>query len=133
MKNLRHSIIGIGTDIVSLQRIRAVLKRYPTRFPRRILHPQELSAFNWHHNAVAFLARRFAAKEAVAKALGLGFAKTVYACNVCISNDAHGAPSVTLHGNTQRSFPAVKILISVADERTYAVAYAMALSADHGA
>ena len=66
-------IIGIGTDIVEISRIEALLERHPQRFAERILHAQELATFGQVTAKAAWLAKRFATKEAVAKARGCGF------------------------------------------------------------
>ena len=66
-------ILGVGTDIVKVSRIQSSLDRYGERFARRILTAAELSAFLAENRQAHFLAKRFAAKEAVVKALGCGF------------------------------------------------------------
>lgn len=121
-------IHGIGVDIVALHRVRTVLARYSGRFPRRILHDEELEKYATIHDRAEFLARRFAAKEAVAKALGSGFTAAVYARNICICPDSRGAPQVRLEGSCAASFPAMQVLLSIADDSDYAVAYALALN-----
>ena len=121
------NIIGIGTDIVSLQRIHALLQSFPQRFPQRILHPQELKIFRQYRQrtaAAAFLARRFAAKEAIVKALGYGF-KRIYARQLHVANNEHGAPYLVSPSDSKQDV--VDVLISIADEKDYAVAYAIAI------
>src|SRR5690606_25683281 len=63
-------IVGIGTDLVLLSRIEAVLERQGERFARRILTPAELQRFLAHSQPARYLAKRYAAKEAILKALG---------------------------------------------------------------
>ena len=63
-------IFGIGTDILRIERIAAAHARYGERFARRILMPEELQGFGSSGNPVRYLAMRFAAKEAIVKALG---------------------------------------------------------------
>ncbi len=121
------NVFGVGADIVSLHRIESVLARHPKRFPRRILHDEELEDYVGMHDPIGFLARRFAAKEAVAKALGLGFRNSAYAPNICIRSDAYGAPKVCLKNACDRLFPTAQVLLSIADETEYAIAYALAL------
>ena len=121
-------IVGIGTDIVSVSRIRDVLAQYPVRFPRKILHPQERIIYAGIKNKAAFLAKRFVAKEAVAKALGSGFSNGIYAAGIFIHNNKQGQPYVQLTQETE--MPIQEIMISIADEREYAVAYAIALRRD---
>lgn len=117
-------VSGIGTDLVSIARIRKVLARYPERFPHKILHPGEHSQYACSNNKSRFLAKRFAAKEAVVKALGTGF-RDIYATDIFIHNDARGRPCVKLDRTGETADQ--QVLVSIADEREYAVAYAMAL------
>ncbi len=65
-------IIGIGVDLVSIERIGKVYKKYPERFLIRIFSDEELASFKEHGSSLASLAARFAAKEAVLKAIGCG-------------------------------------------------------------
>ena len=73
-------IFGIGTDIVSVQRMRRNLGRYGERFARRILSESELEEFRATAKPENFLAKRFAAKEAAAKAMGTGFSGGLFPC-----------------------------------------------------
>lgn len=66
-------IRGIGTDLLEIPRMRASLERFGDRLPRRILHPAEWPRFERENDRARWLAKCFAAKEATAKALGLGF------------------------------------------------------------
>src|SRR5690554_7030228 len=68
-------IIGVGTDLVLVSRIQAVLGRQGERFAARILTPAELQRFLAHSQPARYLAKRYAAKEAILKALGTGLAK----------------------------------------------------------
>ena len=65
-------IYGIGTDLIRVERIAAVLARHPTRFAERLLHPAELLQYGQSRRAPNFLAKSWAAKEAFGKALGTG-------------------------------------------------------------
>ena len=71
------SLIGIGTDIIQINRIRSSIERHGTNFAKRILHPNELTIFIKRNDDIAYLAKRFAAKEALAKALSTGIAQGV--------------------------------------------------------
>lgn len=119
-------IIGIGTDIVEIARIERMLKRHPERFAERILHPAELENFASVSNKAAWLAKRFATKEAVAKALGTGLGKDAQLQEIETTHDMRGKPVLQLHGVTlataqSRGMAAAEL--SVADERTHAVAF----------
>ncbi|ETN91487.1 Holo-[acyl-carrier-protein] synthase [Gammaproteobacteria bacterium MOLA455] len=121
-------IIAIGTDIVEIARIAKVLERQAGRFLERILCPSELQQYASRGNPVAFVATRFAAKEAIAKALGTGIGHGVSFQDMQISNDDRGAPHVQLSGGAAQvlhSLGGQRVLLSLADERDYAIAYAM--------
>jgi len=66
-------IFGIGTDLVKLERMQKVYERHGDRLVKHLLLPQELELFKTNTRPVRFLAMRFAAKEAIVKALGTGF------------------------------------------------------------
>ncbi|QLQ31236.1 MAG: holo-ACP synthase [Candidatus Thiothrix singaporensis] len=124
------NIIGIGTDIVEIGRIEQMLERHPQRFAERILHPTELEQFLSMNKQAAWLAKRFATKEAVVKALGTGFGKEARWHEIETAHDARGKPWLHLHGVTQGTAAALGVEameLSVADERRYAVAFVMLL------
>ncbi len=119
-------IKGIGTDLVSVRRIEAVLARHPKSFAQRVLHLNELEIFDNHHDPCAYLAKRFAAKEAVSKALGTGIAKGVSFGEIEISNDMFGQPRIELHDNTKAVAESMGVKhyhLSLSDEKEYAIAY----------
>lgn len=120
------SIIGIGTDLVKISRIKKVYKKYPQGFSERILHVNELPILKEHPSPKTFIAKRFAAKEALAKALGTGIAKGVSFRDIEVSNDDNGQPKLTLHGETKKvaeKLGVKRIFISLTDEVKYAIAY----------
>ncbi|MEZ5452823.1 MAG: holo-ACP synthase [Thiothrix sp.] len=123
-------IIGIGTDIVEIARIEKMLERHPERFAERILHPQERERFNSVKNKPAWLAKRFATKEAVAKALGTGIGQDVRLHDIETAHDGRGKPILHLHGVTLATAEAQGVVsaeLSVADERTHALAFVILL------
>lgn len=87
-------IFGIGTDVVRLDRIASAYERFGRHFVERLLMPEELAAFEGHKRPVRFLAMRFAAKEAIVKALGTGFAHGVWIRDVGFMSNAWGRPEV---------------------------------------
>lgn len=87
-------IFGIGTDILRIERIAAAHVRYGERFARRILMPEELHRFSSSANPVRYLAMRFAAKEAIVKALGTGFANGMWLRDSGILPDLRGRPEI---------------------------------------
>lgn len=87
-------IFGIGTDILRIERVAGAYERFGRRFAQRLLMPEELAAFDGHKRPVRFLAMRFAAKEAIVKALGTGFAHGVWVRDVGFMPDRWGRPEV---------------------------------------
>ena len=121
-------IVGIGTDIVEIERIRAILEHFGGRFARRILTSEEFHEFQTSKSPGRLLAKRFAAKEAVAKAMGLGFRDGLTFSSIGIAHDENGKPEVVYKGRAVALVRALGItgsLISISDERHYAVAFAI--------
>ena len=87
-------IFGIGTDVVRIERIAAAYERFGAHFVERLLLPQERAVFNPDRRAVRFLAMRFAAKEAIVKALGTGFGHGVWIRDTGFLANAWGSPEV---------------------------------------
>lgn len=87
-------IFGIGTDILALQRVEGTWARFGERFARRLLMPEELAQFPATKRPVRFLAMRFAAKEAIVKALGTGFAHGMWIRDTGFVQNAWGRPEV---------------------------------------
>ncbi len=87
-------IFGIGTDVVQVARVQAIFERHGEHFVRRLLMPEEETAFRSYKRPVRFLAMRFAAKEAIVKALGTGFAHGIWIRDVGIAANAWGRPEV---------------------------------------
>lgn len=87
-------IFGIGTDVLELKRIEKVYKKYGDRFAIRLLLDEERELFLKAKNKVRFLGMRFAAKEAIAKALGTGFANGIWVRDVGSVPNRLGQPQV---------------------------------------
>jgi holo-[acyl-carrier protein] synthase len=87
-------ILGIGTDLCDIGRIERALERFGERFAGRILVDSELERFRRHRKPAAYLAKRFAAKEAFSKALGTGIHFPVNWHNVWVENARSGKPSL---------------------------------------
>lgn len=118
-------IRGIGTDIVDIERIQAVLERQGERFVQRILTPAEQAEYQRRGAPVKFLANRFAGKEAVAKALGTGIADGVTFQQIEILPGKRGAPEVQLSGRAAEIGQSDQLLLSLTDERRSVVAFAV--------
>lgn len=87
-------IFGIGTDIVKIERVAAVYERFGGHFVERLLLPEERAVFDANKRPARFLAMRFAAKEAIVKALGTGFGHGVWIRDVGFLANAWGRPEV---------------------------------------
>lgn len=87
-------IFGIGTDVVRLERVRQVHEKFGERFVERLLLPAELEAFRRYQRPVRFLAMRFAAKEAIVKAMGTGFAHGMWIRDSGVVSNAWGKPEI---------------------------------------
>ena len=120
------NIFGVGIDIVEIQRIKEIYSRYGERFARKILSDNELNSFFKNTNKASFLAKRFAAKEAVGKAIGVGIKNGSILKNIEIENDINGKPFVKI--NNLNTTEKKEIHISLSDEKKYAVANALIIS-----
>ena len=114
------AIIGLGTDIVEIARFKP---EQLERMAQRVLTEPELIQFNQHKQPQRFLAKRWAAKEAAAKAIGTGIAKGVSFQDFTIYNLESGAPVLKIKGIAEKiiGLP-FKAHLSISDELTYAVA-----------
>lgn len=122
-------IVGIGTDIVEIERISAVLQRHGDRFTSYILTDREAEEADRRGDRISFVAGRWAAKEAVAKALGCGLGAGCAWRDIEIVGNPSGAPHATLSGagaKTMHSLGIRKIFISISHERGHAIAMAVA-------
>ncbi len=119
------SIYGIGIDIVQIDRMKQSIDKHGDTFVKKILHPNEFKKHLALNNKERFLAKRFAAKEAFAKALGTGIVEGVTLPRIEIVNDKEGKPSFILHGTTRDKLDQLSIksvFLSISDEKQYAVA-----------
>jgi len=117
---------AIGTDIVTIERVAAAVKRGGERFLERILTPFEQSQYQARGNSISYVAKRFAAKEAVAKALGTGIGRGISWQHIQIENDEQGAPQLVLTGpaaERQAQLGSRQAHISIADEVDQAIAF----------
>ena len=98
-------IIGLGCDIVNIERVAALLGEAGERFQARVFTRHEIESANKYSDKAkyyAHFAKRFAAKEAFAKALGTGFGKCLSFKDVGIINDISGKPSIILNERASR-------------------------------
>ena len=95
-------IFGIGTDIVNIARLKKSLERNNDRFKNKIFTKNEIIYCESKKNPNSFYAKRFAAKEALSKALGSGITKDVRFKSIEVFNNNQGKPSIKLKGNADR-------------------------------
>ena len=93
-------IFGIGTDIVNIKRMERSLKKHGFKFKKKIFSKKEIKYCEKGKNPYTFYAKRFAAKEALSKALGTGIRKGINFKDIEILNDNFGKPSIKLKGST---------------------------------
>ena len=121
------SIFGIGTDIISIVRIKNSLKN--RNFIQRIFNKKEILKCKKTKNSFSCFAKRFAAKEAFSKALGTGISNGINFNEIVILNKKSGKPYINIIGQTKKILnkkfkrKKSKISLSLSDEKKYAVAF----------
>ncbi len=119
-------IFGIGTDIVSVARIEAASVRHGAAFAERILSVQELAEYATQAHPARFLSKRFAAKEAFAKATGHGLRHPISLHRITVSHDELGKPNFLFDAELSAYLLRLGIVrhqLSISDERDTAVAF----------
>lgn len=123
-------ILGIGTDIADIKRIGGVLEQHGERFRERCFAEEERVAAASAKDAAAFYAKRWAAKEAAAKALGLGIRDNIFLKDIVVTNDGMGKPALSLRGGAKERLAAITpagttahIHVSLADDPPMAMAF----------
>jgi holo-[acyl-carrier protein] synthase len=91
-------ILGVGIDLIEVERIKSSYARFGERFVNRILHPAEIAYCLSHREPAPFLAARFAAKEAISKAFGTGIGAQLSWLDMEVRRKESGEPYVVLHG-----------------------------------
>lgn len=122
------SIRGIGTDLLDQSRIARIVEKQGERFAKRILTTQELAVWVSRDYSVNYLAKRFAAKEAISKALGTGIAQGIGFQQMVITADDAGKPVVTLSGQAlirAKKLGGDQVLLSLSDEGEMILAFAI--------
>ena len=113
---------GIGTDLLELDRISSVYQKHGKRFIDRILTKKEKIEAEYRSDIANYLAKQFAAKEAISKALGVGIGALSFQ-DMEVLRNASGQPIVTLSKKAQVHFPVSKIHISLSDTQTHVLAF----------
>lgn len=118
-------ILGIGNDIVEVARIKSILTRYPQRFLDRVFTPHEQQYCLRRKEPALHLAGRFAAKEAIVKALGTGFSQGLSWLDFEIQNDPKGKPVVAFSPFAKELLGDLNLHISISHCHQYATAFAI--------
>ena len=120
------NILGIGTDIVEVKRVKKIYNKYGDNFARKFLVTMSLKNINSQIKKSLFFAKRFAAKEAIGKAIGIGIRNGVILRYLSINNDSLGRPFVKIENHKKFNLTEKEeIHISLSDERKYAIANAL--------
>ena len=122
------AILGTGIDIVENYRLKEILLKKKSNFKKRIFTINEVLYCEKKSNSISCYAKRFAAKEAFVKALGIGFRKNINFKDIEVVNNTYGKPYISINkkiANKIRILFKVKkfnILLSISDEKKYSIA-----------
>jgi len=119
-------IFGVGTDIVEYARIETMWQRHGVRLAQRLLSAAELPEYYLHAHPARFLAKRFAAKEAFAKAVGSGLRHPVSLSRISITHDGLGKPVLQFDAMLRSYLAQLGVSghhLSISDERNMIVAF----------
>ena len=121
-------IVSTGIDIIDIRRIKKTIDKYNYRFKKKCFHPSEINKSESRLKSVESYAKRYAAKEACAKALGTGLARGVFWKDIQVQNNKFGKPQIKLHNNALKYLKKLtknnhsSIEVSLSDEKDYAIA-----------
>ena len=130
------TVVGIGTDIIECLRIAQMIERHGELFLTRVYTPHEIEYCSARKAATQHYAGRFAAKEAVLKALGTGWTRGIHWSDIEVRNEMGGKPRIALSGGAREMCGKLGITemhISISHCRTHATAYALAVGRDRPA
>ncbi|MHA6722061.1 holo-ACP synthase [Sphingomonas sp. RS2018] len=124
-------IIGLGSDLCNIERIKASIERFGSRFEQRVFTDVELAKAEARpFTKAGTLAKRFAAKEAFSKAVGTGFKRGVFIRDIGVVNAATGAPTLALTGGAKARLDAItpaghvaRIHLTLTDDHPWAQAF----------
>ena len=120
-------ILGNGVDIIQNSRIKNLIRN--KKFILRVFSKNEINESKKTKNKANFFAKRFAAKEAFVKSIGLGFRKGINLNDICVHKDKLGKPNIVLNSKVKKvlskkfSSNRFKIFLSLSDEKDYSIAY----------
>ena len=121
-------IISNGIDIIDIRRIKKTIDKYNFKFKKKCFHSGEISKSESRFKSVESYAKRYAAKEACAKALGTGLARGIFWKDIEVQNNKFGKPKIKLHNNALKFLKKMTksdnfiIEVSLSDEKKYAIA-----------
>ena len=120
-------ILGVGLDLVYIPKVKNLWEKHGAHFLKRCFHPHEAAKLPQNKALIPhFLAKRFAAKEAFAKALGRGIGRGINLQEIGVYNDALGRPHLKFEGETAQTLKTLRphpmVHLSLSDERDYAAA-----------
>ena len=118
-------IIGVGCDCIEIARIRQTVERNGNKFLQRILTVNEIAYCHKNTDPIFAIAGRFAGKESLAKALGVGIGSLVSWHDIEIVNNAAGRPEVVWHIDVRNQFGVAASHLSLSHSHTIAIAYAL--------
>jgi len=120
-------ILGIGTDIVEILRIKNLIKN--KSFIKRIFTKSEILNSEKTKSKANYFSKRFAAKEALVKAIGTGFRKSINFKDICVVNDKLGKPNIKYNNNVKKliiskfKIKRFNLFLSLSDEKNYSIAF----------
>lgn len=123
-------IKGVGVDIIEIGRIQHSIEQSGERFLEKIFTPHEIAYCKSKQDMYQHFAARFAAKEAMSKALSTGWVDQFRWKDIEVMNDRSGQPRITVHGRLKESLAASSILVTISHSQSHAVA--MVLIEEHG-
>ncbi|ADB18197.1 holo-acyl-carrier-protein synthase [Pirellula staleyi DSM 6068] len=126
-------VLGIGTDIVECLRVAKMIERHGEVFLMRVFTPHEIDYCTARKASTQHYAGRFAAKEAVLKALGTGWTRGVQWRDIEVQNEMGGKPRIALSGGAREiceKMGITEMMISISHCRSHATAYALAVGRD---
>ncbi len=119
------SILGLGIDIVNIKRVEKILRKNKKNFFKKILHKDEIKLKKLTSNIVS---KKFAAKEAFAKAIGTGIGKNIKFNEICINHTKNGAPKIKLDKSVEKriliklKIKKISFFLTITDDYPFAVA-----------
>ncbi len=121
----KSQILGIGNDIIEIERIRKSIDTYGLRLISRLFTTKEQDYCLKHKDPVPHFAGRFSAKEAIVKALGTGFGEHASWLDIEILNESSGKPSVYFSNALEKKLKGTSVLISISHCQLYVTTFAM--------